>query len=745
MSDRFIDRYVLTPQPSRQLPILCHHHHHVNHLFPSAIKILACILLGVWLCSVATLFSTWCCSEGYPDARRATPVATATVSTALRYAANTDVYTIMSPNDIAALLETRAKDSGLEQALIENAERLAVSASTDDGIDALRDCISRTLQSDEVHKVPKDALDADQKRESKLKPPKHYHRVSDKPVPGVEERDGEPVTVYKNEQFENWTSANPSKKIIPLYTFAPKTRQGVVSVVKYAREKRLRIRVAGSRMSTPMLFGNSGEVLISLAPLGLDGKLHDAPTDLERIQMVRVENRGHSGLVRIGAAATAEHFRKWATAPDGGDWRWMLDALPSIPAATSAGWTQVASAGSGVAHPAVCDQVTAIEFVNCRGDIQTVTDAKQLRAISAGLGVFGVVLSQTFRVNKLQVATMRPLKRAVPLAIPPPSRAFAPHADEFDTTRYSDKQLEDARKRFVDDAAAFHCAWTWYPFHRDVYVNVWDTRAYSADTRPASAPSAKEARWARAHAGIAELFSRTPLRLLPRVEQTALYAKTVMAALPGDKRIDASVPDAMLFRRGTERVPTRNASLCIPIPLDDNGKLDLYIVQKAWWIAINEVYAAKRDGRAPCRIAVEMRITGGSHAVLAPMRDNAATCVLDLVTIAQPDEKDDTEWRAFVQKVTDRLCTIRNPVSNQLLAIRPHWASEWPPKMRGERTKKYLRDASNETAPFMLDMLRAVAKDGGYELDDMLSAFGNDSILGILAYQKKKGWLGSRR
>ncbi len=642
-------------------------------------------------------------------------------------------HTEMSPNDVAALLETRANETSLEQALIEHAERLAVTASTDDGLEALKGAIERAVASDGVHHVDKETLETAAKKDGKGTKVKQYLRVSDKPIPDVCERDGEPVTVYKNEPF--------MKKIVPKYTFAPRTRQGVVSVVKWAREKKLRVRATGARMSTAQVYGATGDVLISLTPLGLPGRLQQAEprnlTDLERIQMVRVENRGHTGLVRIGAAATADHFRRWATAHDGGDWRWMLDALPAVPAATSAGWTQMACYGGGVAHTAVCDLVVAMEFVNYLGEIQTITDAKVLRAASAGFGVFGVVLSQTFRVNKLQLATMRPHKVPAPLAIPPPSRAFALHTDDFDAGKYSDAQLEDARKEFVEDAARFQCQWTWYPFAKDVFVNAWDTRAYSADSRP-SFPTNKEVRWQRAHAGISELFGRTALRLLPRVEQARLFSKTVMAALPTDKRIDASVPDAMLFRRGVERFPSRRVSMLIPIPLDDNGKLDLFVVQKAWWMAINEVYVAKRGGRAPLRVAVEMCVTGGSETLLAPHQGNAATCAIELRT--QPGV-DDKEWRAFVQCVVDRWATLRDPVTNDLLRVRPHWAMEWPLKIRGQRTKKYLRDAYAAPAADFLALMRGVAKEGGYELDEMIDAFGNEGVLDILGYQKKKSWL----
>jgi len=650
----------------------------------------------------------------------------------------------MSPKDIAALLETRANETSLEQALVENAERLAVSSSTDDGLEALKECIDRIVRTDRIHHVARDVLESSAKKAAKQSAKsKQYLRISDKAPAGVTEKDGEPVTVYKNEGFENYGNTL-GKKIVPLYTFAPRTRQGVVSAVKFAREKKLRVRCAGSRMSNTLIFGSSGEVLISLTPLGLPGKLRDAipklTSDLERIQMVRVENRGHTGLLRISAGATADHFRKWAISADGGDWRWMLDSIPFLSCATSAGWTQTASHGSGVAHSSVSDLVTAIEFVNCRGEIQNISEPKQIRALSCGFGLFGVILSQTFRVSKLQLAIMRPRKTPTPIAVPPPSRAFAPQADDFDAAHFSDAQLENARKTFLEDAGAFHSEWVWYPFHEDVWVNSWETRAYSADSRP-SFPSNKEVRWQRAHAGISELFRTSALSLLPALEHARLYAKIVMAALPADRRIDASVPDAMLFRRGVERVHQRSCGFSIPIPLDDNGKLDLFVVQKAWWMAINQVYAAKRSGKVPLKVALEMRVTGGSEVLLSPQRGNAATCAIELVTTAGVDEK---EWKSFIQGVVDKWATLRDPVSNELLDIRPHWTKEWPSKIRGDKAKKYIKEVYEKPAQEWIDMMKAIAKEGGYQTEDMMEAFGNEGMLEMIGYQRKKGWLPRR-
>ena len=143
-----------------------------------------------------------------------------------------------------------------------------------------------------------------------------------------------------------------------------------------------------------------------------------------------------------------------------------------------------------------------------------------------------------------------------------------------------------------------------------------------------------------------------------------------------------------------------------------------------------------RTQRAVCYERIGM----SSHTLLAPHFKNAATCAIELSTQTTVDEK---EWKSFVQGVVDKWATLRDPVSNELLCIRPHWAMEWPTKIRGERTKKYLKDTYVKEASEFMSQMKVIAKEGGYEVDEMLDAFGNEGVLEIVGHQKKKGWLPS--
>ena len=56
----------------------------------------------------------------------------------------------------------------------------------------------------------------------------------------------------------------------------------------------------------------------------------------------------------------------------------------------------------------------------------------------------------------------------------------------------------------------------------------------------------------------------------------------------------------------------------IPIPKTAKGQHDWKIVKKAWWMVFKYARQLKREGRSPMKVALEMRITGGSNVLLAP-------------------------------------------------------------------------------------------------------------------------------
>lgn len=120
----------------------------------------------------------------------------------------------------------------------------------------------------------------------------------------------------------------------------------------------------------------------------------------------------------------------------------------------------------------------------------------------------------------------------------------------------------------------------------------------------------------------------------------------------------------------------RDMEIAIPLlpSATDPSKPDLSIVRRAWWDAINIVYAEAEEGRNPMRLTLELRIMGGSNMVMAPQKGNEfGTACIEVLTIpnAVPEE-----WEAFKQKIAEKWMSYTD-AEGKTLNVRPHWAKEW--------------------------------------------------------------------
>lgn len=228
-------------------------------------------------------------------------------------------------------------------------------------------------------------------------------RIPDEPVEGVVEEGGvEPVKVYRNERFTNW---GRTVKTVPMYTFVPRTRRGVIEAVRFAAREKLAVSAAGTRHSWSDVFGRDGGVVISFVELDEAVPKTDlgvlaanrVDKELEHIALEGEETGADGvtrGRVRVGAAATSDHVRAWALSERGGGYRWMLPALPVLVEVTSAGVTQTICHGAGRRHKSTSDFVVEVEVVNCKGEVQVIRDPDIVKSAAGGFGLFGVVLSQ---------------------------------------------------------------------------------------------------------------------------------------------------------------------------------------------------------------------------------------------------------------------------------------------------------------------------------------------------------------
>lgn len=540
----------------------------------------------------------------------------------------------------------------------------------------------------------------------------------------VKEKDGAGM-LYHNLVFENW---GRTVKNTPDITFVPKTKAGLCNLVKWATAQQKRVRAAGYRHTWGDLYSNNGQVLVSMLPLDVVTVLParepgiDPNNELQGIQVVGtlVENGVNKALCKIGAATTNEQFRRWCLDPQGGNLQWTIPLNVIMVEITWGGSNATICHGAGWRNQTLSDLVAEIEFVNARGELQTVSDPAQLKAAAGCFGLLGIVTSLTLKLDPMTFANMKPLKKKVALAIPPPDPAAVP--TQIDMSGITPQDLNTAWQDFVTRCEQdYYAEWFWFPYQKDCWINTWQNDGAREDAVDYPGPLATFLQEAEEY--LAELANNTIFRLLPGKTQAELTGHLAMALLPDQTTIVTPLVDGLHFRRGIQNMRVLDMELEIPLPPSptDPNKPDWSICQKAWWMVIENLYQRKD---APMRIALEMRVMAHGDAIMAAQHGNRlGTCSIEVLTTPHTDYK---EWQAFMQDVVN-LWTSLKAFDGATLNTRPHWAKQWQGlQFNGQPANQYLKNvAYRDQIPAFKAALQPVAQAGGYTLQDCKNRFSN--------------------
>ena len=152
---------------------------------------------------------------------------------------------------------------------------------------------------------------------------------------------------------------------------------------------------------------------------------------------------------------------------------------------------------------------------------------------------------------------------------------------------------------------------------------------------------------------------------------------------------------------------------------------DWSITQKAWWDGI----LAMKEQESVVRIALEMRVMGGSDILMAPQLGNSlGTCSIEVLTTPNTPQDD---WFAFCQKLSDQWNSYTDKTTGKRLLSKPHWCKQWTfltvPDDKGIPMKAvdWIQWAyKNEIAKFM-EILGKIGTAHGFTTDDLKARFGD--------------------
>eukprot|EP01100_Stratorugosa_tubuloviscum_P011123 TRINITY_DN48_c0_g2_i2.p1 TRINITY_DN48_c0_g2~~TRINITY_DN48_c0_g2_i2.p1 ORF type:complete len:678 (+),score=400.71 TRINITY_DN48_c0_g2_i2:24-2057(+) len=559
----------------------------------------------------------------------------------------------------------------------------------------------------------------------------HFTDFISKIVPHktLKDSDGGGIRYYKREKFENWghTVAN-----VPYATFVPRSKKGVQDIVKYAISKNKRVRASGYRHSWSSVYSEDDQILISMLPLKIATQLpaQHPPIDkfnqLEGIEIIGTieENSVRKGLCRIGPATTNEHFREWCLSEQGGNFTWTVPFNVIMVEITWGGSNAPICHGAGIKSTTLSDLVHEIEFVNARGELQIVNDPQLIRAASGCFGLLGIVTSLTIKLDPMTYAKMTPQKKRVALTIPPPANFPIPR--EIDMSGITQQQLNEARNQFIHNCINDHYSeWFWFPYRSNCWINCWNNDGRKEDSK-APFPTKFSVKIQEAQEYLAQLMNQSVFKVLGGRNQANLLAIGAMAALPTES-VTVPLIEALHFRRGIQNMRVLDMEMEIPIPASkqDPNQPDWTICQIAWWQVIKRVYERKDT---PMRIALEMRITGASNVTMAPQSGNRfGTCSIEILTTPNTEKE---EWHDFKQQVINDWATLTD-ANGVPLNIRSHWAKEWEGlSMRNQPIIDYFKGPAaygNKIEEFKRQ-LDAIARAGGYSLNDIQTRFSNNTL-----------------
>ncbi|KAK8038297.1 hypothetical protein PG994_015064 [Apiospora phragmitis] len=557
------------------------------------------------------------------------------------------------------------------------------------------------------------------------------------------------VKVYPQDEFENW---GQTVKNTPQYTFLPTTVLGVQNLVRWCAPNNLHVRCAGYRHSWSPIFSQDNEVLVSFVDLTQVTSLPDPMSiqpgnftgmvgpDISELKTIEFkENLGpKKQLCRIGAGVTNEEFRRWALKNK----TWALPVDVILVEVTIGGVNGPICHGAGREHQTCSDLVRRIEYVDCHGELQTVDDKELIKAAAGCFGLLGVVTHITFELDAMSYAVLQPRKVDIGLAIPPVEKEDIPEelrADWFGAAD-ADAQLQAANAEFERRADDYYSEWFWFPYQQKAWVNTWKTVEKEKVDKGVKIwpeypdPAGVFMQWIQGWLGHI-LTSSTLFGKIPGAWQAQLLATNGMANLAPirgeddeEPTIVTPLPNALHFQRGIQNMRVRDIEFQIPIPAraDDASRPDFTVVRRAWWDAIKLVYDYGRDGKAPMRVTLELRIMGGSDVLMAPQHGNGpwGTASIEVLTI--PDADRDGEWAPYVQRMSD-IWMAYTDSHGAKLNVRPHWAKEWDGfQLGGMDARKYFKTvAYKDQIPKFRSALAEIGKGQGWTLEELKNRFSN--------------------
>ena len=411
---------------------------------------------------------------------------------------------------------------------------------------------------------------------------------------------------------------------------------------------------------------------------------------------------------------------------------------------TIGGTTSLMCHGAGIKQKTMSDLVVEVEFVNGEGQVQVVNDPTKLKAVAGSFGLFGVILSLSYRFSKMTYATFSPRTTCMSNIIPPYSATIN------EVRNYDASSLQS----LVENN--YYNEFFWFPGNgqdQGFWLNAWknvgdenyvETNLISKTTEDFQVQTSfmfsLSVNVLQSIHEVLPSASDTPLKPLLENIFSKVSSTSAICALPTLKNPKISpLSEALHFQRGIHYTAPQNCmEIQIPVPSFSSDLPDWSVAAKAWWDIIDIYENEKRNDKRNAQsllFVLEMRIMGDSDILLAPSKGNKHGTVT--IEILSTKLIDDQIWEQFMQKLASKILSYKDH-NNDLLKSRFHWAKQIP--------KQFMIDGQQKKADQYHSEIYASEMDEFCQVLDEISPggrakafelFGNKKLEAMFHHQMK--------
>lgn len=428
------------------------------------------------------------------------------------------------------------------------------------------------------------------------------------------------MRISRGTQWTNWAG---NQCAWPDQIWVPQSRADLVAIVHAARQQGRRIRVCGE--------GHTFSALVPTNDFLVDVRaLRRVDLDLDHPEGPRVRVESGASVAEVDAALQAVGL--------------VIPTNVVLSSVRYGGLIATGCHGSGLNQPPLSDFVVAMEVVDGRGEIRTLSDetigAEAMDAARLGFGLFGIIHSITLRAEPI----------------------FNVH--HIDRTRADlGATLRDLKQIVLSHD---YCDLYWFPFCPWVWLKTY----HRTDL-----PSTLGAGRTRSE----RMFQQAGMRIGQRIcrwlgqhpKYTPATCRMLSRFIPSRDVIEP-VLGGIHFQTGIEFMHARNME--IGFAIDD----EFENVRHAWRFAVELVERYARQGKWPLNLALNARFLGTSRALLSPCHGRPHTCFMEVMT-----HRDARGWDEFVMELGEAWL--------KLPGAAPHWPKEFEqiPGVFGQIARRY--------------------------------------------------------